>query len=124
MARPATATRTAPRTAPLHPRRISGPVRRPVPVGAPVRGRTGAFDCSAMDWFIERARALGVQERPPDPILLGRHVLALGVAPGPRVGEILAAVYERQLDGEVTTLDQAIATAETLLGNARNGVRS
>jgi len=51
-------------------------------------------------------------------------VLALGVAPGPRVGEILGAVYERQLDGEVTTLDQAIATAETLLGNARNGVRS
>ena len=91
---------------------------------ADCRGRTGAFDCSAMDWFIERARALGVQERPPDPILLGRHVLALGVAPGPRVGEILAAVYERQLDGEVTTLDQAIATAETLLGNARNGVRS
>jgi hypothetical protein len=37
----ATATR---RTAPLAPRRVSGPVRRPVPVGPPSRGRTGAFE--------------------------------------------------------------------------------
>jgi hypothetical protein len=44
MARPATATRPAPRTAPLHPRRVSGPVRRPVPVGPPARGRTGPFE--------------------------------------------------------------------------------
>src|SRR5215213_4384436 len=42
MARHATATR--PRTAPLAPRRVSGPVRRPVPVGPPARGRTGAFE--------------------------------------------------------------------------------
>src|SRR3954468_17662834 len=42
MARHATATRPA---APIHPRRISGPVRRPVPDGAPpVAGRTGAFE--------------------------------------------------------------------------------
>ena len=49
----------------------------------------GQFDCSAMDWFLERARALGVEHVPPAPILLGRHLLALGVTPGPRVGEIL-----------------------------------
>ena len=76
---------------------------------ADCRGRTGEFDCSAMDWFIERARALGV--RPPEPLLLGRHVLALGVPAGPRVGTVLKAIYERQLDGEVTTLDDAIAAA-------------
>ena len=44
-----------------------------------------------MDWFLERARALGVEHAPPEPLLLGRHLLALGVAPGPRVGEILKA---------------------------------
>src|SRR3954471_3912340 len=32
------------RTAPLQPRRVSGPTKRPVPVGTPVRGRTGAFE--------------------------------------------------------------------------------
>ena len=64
-------------------------------------GRTGTFDCSAMDWFLERARALGVEHAPPKPILMGRHLLDLGVAPGPRMGEILQAVYEQQLDGAV-----------------------
>ena len=35
----------------------------------------GVFNCDAMDWFLERARALGVEHRPPAPILLGRHLL-------------------------------------------------
>ena len=43
----------------------------------------GVFNCDAMDWFLERARALGVEHRPPAPILLGRHLLELGVKPGP-----------------------------------------
>jgi tRNA nucleotidyltransferase (CCA-adding enzyme) len=72
----------------------------------------GTFDCEAMDWFLERARQLGVEHRPPPPILLGRHLLALGMKPGPRVGEILKVVYEQQLDGLVENLDQAIAAAK------------
>jgi tRNA nucleotidyltransferase (CCA-adding enzyme) len=68
-----------------------------------------------MDWFLERARALGVEHRPPAPILLGRHLLALGVKPGPRVGEILKAVYEQQMDSTVTNLDDAIEAAKRLL---------
>ena len=78
-------------------------------------GRGGGFDCSAMDWFLERARELGVEHEPPKPILLGRHVLALGLKPGPRVGEIVRAVYERQLDGSITSLDEGIEVARTLL---------
>jgi tRNA nucleotidyltransferase (CCA-adding enzyme) len=74
-------------------------------------GRTGNFDCSAMDWFLERARQLGVEHAAPKPLLLGRHLLPLGVKPGPRMGEILRAVYERQLDGTITTVDEAIAAA-------------
>jgi tRNA nucleotidyltransferase (CCA-adding enzyme) len=77
--------------------------------------RPGRFDCSAMDWFLERARSLGVEHRPPAPILLGRHLLELGLKPGPRVGEILKAVYEKQMDGSVTTLDQAIDEAKQFL---------
>ena len=81
-------------------------------------GRTGQFDCSAMDWFVTRARALGVEHRPPGPLLLGRHLLALGVEPGPRVGDVLKRVYERQLDGEITTLAQAIGAAREILGES------
>jgi len=78
-------------------------------------GRTGEFDCTAMEWFLARARSLGVEHRPPGPLLLGRHLLALGVAPGPGMGDILREVYERQLDGEVASLEQALAAAERIL---------
>jgi len=75
----------------------------------------GHFNCDAMDWFLERARSLGVEHRAPGPILLGRHLMELGVKPGPRMGEILRAVYEQQLDGKVTTLEEAVAAARLLL---------
>jgi tRNA nucleotidyltransferase (CCA-adding enzyme) len=78
-------------------------------------GRLGGFDCSAMDWFIERARTLGVEHQPPKPLLLGRHLLELGLTPGPRVGEILKQVYEKQLDGVITTVEEGIAEAKRLL---------
>jgi tRNA nucleotidyltransferase (CCA-adding enzyme) len=68
-----------------------------------------------MDWFLERARGIGADKGPPPPLLLGRHVLALGLKPGPRVGRILKAVYELQLDGAITTVDQAIEHAKTLI---------
>ena len=78
-------------------------------------GRPGPFDCSAMDWFLERARALGIEHAPPRPLLLGRHVLALGVLPGPAVGRLLKQVYEKQLDGEITTLAEGIEAAKALI---------
>ena len=79
--------------------------------------RPGVFDCTAMDWFLERARTLGVEHRPPPPILLGRHLLELGMTPGPRVGELLKIVYEQQLDNQVTTLEQAIESARRIMGS-------
>jgi tRNA nucleotidyltransferase (CCA-adding enzyme) len=79
-------------------------------------GRTGQFDCSAMDWFLDRARALGVEHRPPERLVLGRHLLLLGVAPGPAMGRLLQAIYERQLDGAITTTEEGIRLARDMLG--------
>jgi len=78
-------------------------------------GRAGDFKPEAEEWFIARARELGVAESAPDPLLMGRHLLALGLKPGPRVGEITRAVFDLQLDGEVTTLDQAVAAARKMI---------
>ncbi len=78
-------------------------------------GRTGDFRPDAMEWFIARAQELSVVEKAPAPLLLGRHVLALGLPPGPRIGQITKAVYELQLDGKVTSLDEAIAAARELV---------
>jgi tRNA nucleotidyltransferase (CCA-adding enzyme) len=85
---------------------------------ADCRGRTGNFDTDAQEWFISRVRSLGVEQRPPRPILMGRHLLAMGLEPGPEIGRITRAVYEMQLDGRITTLDEAIAEARLLLEKA------
>jgi len=73
------------------------------------------YGAEAQEWFIERTRELEVEQRAPDPLLLGRHLLELGVEPGPRMGEITRAVYEMQLDGRVRTLDEAIEEAKKLI---------
>ncbi len=78
--------------------------------------RENWYGAEAQEWFLQRARELDVDKRPPDPLLLGRHVLELGLQPGPRVGEITRAVYEMQLDGRVRTLDDAIREARKLVG--------
>jgi len=87
-------------------------------------GRTGNFDCAAMDWFIARARALGVEHRPPAPLLMGRHLLALGLSAGPKVGELLKVVYEHQLDGGVSSVEDAIGMAKRMLATAAPDYRS
>ena len=75
------------------------------------------YGAEAQEWFIQRSRELQVEQRPPDPLLLGRHLLELGIQPGPRMGEITRAVYEMQLDGRVRNLDDAIAEAKKLIGH-------
>jgi len=85
-------------------------------------GRTGSFDCSAMDWFVDRARALGVEHQAPARLVLGRHLLALGLTPGPKVGEVLNQIYERQLDGAITTTEEGIALAKELIAIRKSQV--
>jgi tRNA nucleotidyltransferase (CCA-adding enzyme) len=83
---------------------------------ADCHGRRGTFDCSAIDWFLERARALGVEHAPPKPLVLGRHLIELGVSPGPAMGQLLRQIYEAQLDGEISSLDEGLGRARQLLG--------
>jgi tRNA nucleotidyltransferase (CCA-adding enzyme) len=76
--------------------------------------RAGSSSSIAEDWFIERTRKLGVEHGPPAPLLLGRHLIEAGYRPGPEMGRVLRLVYELQLDGKVTTLDEGLAAAREL----------
>lgn len=79
-------------------------------------GRTPPARSSHMqEWFIEKMRNLNVENGAPKPLLLGRHLLAMGCAPGPRIGAVIRAVYDLQLDGAVTSLADAQAAARRLL---------
>jgi tRNA nucleotidyltransferase (CCA-adding enzyme) len=73
------------------------------------------YGADAQEWFIQRTRELEVEQHPPEPLLLGRHLLDLGLEPGLQMGEITRAVYEMQLDGRVRTLEEAIAEARKLI---------
>ena len=75
------------------------------------------FKAEAQEWFIERARQLSVENEAPKKILMGRHLKDLGLEQSPQMGEILKAIYELQLDGKVTNLEEAITKAKELIGN-------
>ncbi len=73
------------------------------------------FGSEAQEWFIEKVRELQIEKKAPEPILMGRHLIEMGLEPGPRFKEILDAVYELQLDGKVGNIDEASAAAKKLL---------
>jgi poly(A) polymerase len=52
----------------------------------------------------------------PEPLLRGRDLLEhLGMEPGPAVGKVLRSLQEAQAIGEVTTAEEALALAQSLL---------
>ena len=67
----------------------------------------------AGDWLLKRFHALKLENSQNlQPILLGRHLISLGLKPGPFFGQILTDAYEKQLDDEFMTLDDAISWAQ------------
>lgn len=44
----------------------------------------------------------------PEPLINGRDLLSLGIPPGPKIGEILTAVQTLQLEGALTSYDEAM----------------
>ena len=78
----------------------------------------GAFHPEAMDaaeWFRSKMQELEVWSGPPSPLLMGRHLLEMGMKPGPQIGRIVQAVYAAQLAGEVTNLAAAQELAQQLM---------
>jgi poly(A) polymerase len=45
----------------------------------------------------------------PPPLITGRDLIELGLKPGPRFSEILEAVQSRQLEGTLTSPEEALA---------------
>ncbi len=67
----------------------------------------------AGDWLLEQSRQLQVADAPLKPLLKGRDLIALGLTPSPRFGEMLDAVYQEQIEGRITDKDEAIIYVET-----------
>ncbi|MDH4305303.1 MAG: hypothetical protein OEV53_14685, partial [Nitrospira sp.] len=69
----------------------------------------------AGDWLLTRAKALAVDRQVPLPLVMGRHLLELGVHPGPDMGHLLDDCFEAQLDGEFSTVEEGLAYAKSKL---------
>jgi tRNA nucleotidyltransferase (CCA-adding enzyme) len=73
---------------------------------------TGGTDVApAAEWLAGQARRDKVWEGPLAPLLQGRHLIELGLKPGPHMGPLLAQAYELQLGGQIASLDAAQAWA-------------
>ncbi len=59
-------------------------------------------------WMLERAKDLKVAQKPLEPLVQGRDLIALGFEPSPKFKEILELVYEKQLEGELESKQGAM----------------
>ncbi len=73
------------------------------------------FKAEAQEWFWEKVKNLNVETKAPEAFLMGRHLIELGLKPSKEFGDLTKAVYELQLDGKITNLDEAIEEAKKLI---------
>ncbi|MBS3822147.1 MAG: CCA tRNA nucleotidyltransferase [Planctomycetes bacterium] len=65
-----------------------------------------------------RAAAIPPERVAPDPFVTGADLIDMGLTEGPRIGAVLSAVYDAQLNEAVATRDAAIAMARRLIDEA------
>jgi tRNA nucleotidyltransferase (CCA-adding enzyme) len=58
---------------------------------------------------------MGIWEGVPEPFITGKMLLDIGFEPGPKLGEIIKRVFEKQLDGEVSSKEDAEKMAREFL---------
>jgi tRNA nucleotidyltransferase (CCA-adding enzyme) len=75
-------------------------------------------DFPAGDWLLERAKALAVHDAKPVPLVMGRHLIELGLSPGPQFKAILDACYEAQIEGGLMTVEEGVEYARELIGTS------
>lgn len=71
----------------------------------------------AGDWLLERARAQAIESNEPKPIMMGRHLLQMGLVPGPQFSMILDACYQGQLDGRITSVEEGVRFVREMFGS-------
>jgi len=71
-------------------------------------------------WLLESAAALGTVTKGPEPILLGRHLVMLGLKPGLHFKPILESAMQRQLDGDILDLDTALEYARVAVAQTQS----
>ena len=61
------------------------------------------------DFLLRKREEFAHEPIIPPPLVRGDDLLALGLKPGPRIGEILDAVETQQLEGTLRNREEALA---------------
>ncbi len=77
-------------------------------------GSAADGECFA-DKFWNAASELDLIEEAPQPYLMGKMLMDMGVKPGKQMGEIIKKSFELQLDGEIRNAEEAIAWARSAI---------
>lgn len=77
-------------------------------------GSAADGECFA-DKFWNAASELDLIEEAPQPYLMGKMLMDMGVKPGKQMGEIIKKSFELQLDGEIKNAEEAIAWARSAI---------
>ena len=75
-----------------------------------------------LEWLAAQAKRLAVEDAAPKPLVMGRHLLELGLKPGPAFKRIINACYEAQLDGKFADIEHGLEYLHNL-GLERNAAR-
>ena len=73
-------------------------------------------------FLVDKAAEFAREPLIPPPLLRGNDLLALGLKPGPRIGELLEAIQTAQLEGEITTRAEALERLKSLEGSVSASV--
>jgi poly(A) polymerase len=85
------------------------------------------MDCVAGSGFLEnwefmreKMRTLPLETVRPQPLITGRELIAAGYRPGPKFKEMLGEVEDAQLEGRISTADEAMRLVRERFGEAQN----
>ena len=68
-----------------------------------------------IEWIEDYRKNLPEEALRPEPLLTGKDLIAMGYTPGPRFKEVLQAVEDAQLEGGITTTEDAREMAADML---------
>jgi tRNA nucleotidyltransferase/poly(A) polymerase len=78
-------------------------------------------DLENFQFLLQKEKEFENEPLIPPPLVNGNDLIALGLSPGPRFGEILEKVQTAQLEGEIRSRAEALALVQRLVGDVRQG---
>ena len=78
-----------------------------------------AGDAEFPEKLWQAAASLDLLESAPQPYLMGKMLMEMGIKPGKQMGEVIKQSFELQLDGKIKNVDDAIVWAKERLADSQ-----